>query len=156
MAPVPLPSQLFLSFYNSPVNKPHLLHPTTCTLARTYTHPCHQSRKLTFTPQQLTKGHEGPSFKSIYLIWVASVNMAAHSGCVGYTVYRGLVFFPSVVLSLLLEETLLQHINKYDSRGGLVCLLAQYFLCNFLLMFEMKAWSTINCKHLEDPNNFCL
>lgn len=55
-------------FYISPVNKLHLLHPMTHTLARAYAHPSRQSRKLTFTLQQLTKGHEGPSFKSIYLI----------------------------------------------------------------------------------------
>lgn len=63
------------SFYISPVNKLHLLHPTTHTLARIYTQPSCQSCKLTFTLQQLTKGHEGPSFKSIYLIWIASVYM---------------------------------------------------------------------------------
>lgn len=85
------------SFYISPVNKPHLLCPTTHALAtnsnthklkQTRTLPYTQARttcqsgKLTFTLHCFTKGHEGPSLKSIHFIWMASVYTGSRRGCV--------------------------------------------------------------------------
>lgn len=90
-------SSIVSFFYTSPVNKRHLFHPTTehsGTCTHTHTHTGRQSHKLTFTHQQLTKGHEGLSFKSIYLVWIASVYMASHSGRLWCRGYGGPVFPP--------------------------------------------------------------
>lgn len=109
------------SFYISPVNKLHLLHPATRTLAHTYTHthPSRQSRKLTFTLQQFTKGHEGPSFKSIHLIWMVSVyKVSLRCLCEVQSVQRCYVF--SITFFFFFARL----------TGGATCSLALYFLCN--------------------------
>lgn len=73
----------FLFFFEiSPVNKLHLLRPTThtpactCTHKRSSRHPC----KLTFAPRHRTKGCQGSSSRLIYLIWVASLYIVSHWG----------------------------------------------------------------------------
>lgn len=137
MAPAPLPSQLFrFFFYTAPVNKLHLLHPTTCTLAHTYTHPGRQSRKLTFTLQQLTKGHEGPSFKSIYPIWTASVYTVSLGGCVGCAVYRGLAFSPSVVFNTRLWRHSRSRLTNKAHRG-----VGMLISSVFSLQFCIDVWN---------------